>query len=352
MTLPIKGHSQGPGPLGLSPQGEGGLPHGPLGALWDDVGRPPGPIGLLWDKQSQPPSSGTAVKAGKMTPMPLPAKDNNPKDVHVVLSPLFDPQTKVPAFSEVKQAENIANCPVAAILAAYASTSVGQPIIQNMVKEKSGNVLTDLSGIKQVLTNPSGDTLTSARYFTVSLPGAVRVQLAPGDKISGAVKVSGQRDTFDVPGGSIDVSDVLYTNDGDRDSWSLIYLRDPGGKTIWVSVIEKALAVRLGSYENFDALDIHAEDFWNVLTGAQPTIIEINSGTPFSVINDAARASAHVPTIGASKDAGTKVRAFHGFAMLGFKDGQIRLYDAETPEEILLSAEKFRADFKAILFRK
>ena len=92
--------------------------------------------------------------------------------------------------------------------------------------------------------------------------------------------MSGQSNTFDVPGGTIDVSDVLYTNDGDRDSWSLIYLRDPGGKTIWASIIEKALAVRLGSYENFDALGIHAESFWNMLTGAQPTIIEIKPGTP------------------------------------------------------------------------
>ena len=136
-------------------------------------------MGMLWEKQSQSPSSGTAVKAGKMTPMPLPAKDNNPKDVHVVLTPLFDPQKKVPAFSDVKQAENIANCPVAAILAAYASTSVGRPIIQNMVTEKSGNVLTDLSGVKQVLTNPAGDTLTSARYFTVNLPGAVEGSARP-----------------------------------------------------------------------------------------------------------------------------------------------------------------------------
>ncbi len=160
---------------------------------------------------------------------------------------------------------------------------------------------------------------------------------------------------FNLPGGSVDVSDVLYTNDGDRDSWSLIYLRDPTAHTIWASIIEKALAVRLGSYENLDALNIHAEDFWNMLTGAQPAIIAITPNTPLNIITDAAKASVNVPTIGASKETGTKsVTEFHGFAMLGFKDGKIRLYDAEKDKdkEIPISPAAFRDDFQAILYRK
>ncbi len=276
MTIPTKGHAHGPAPLGLLRGGDGGTPHGPLGGLWDDGGWAPGPIGLLWDRQSQSQPAGAVTKAaGKMTRMPPPAKDGNPKDVHVVLSPRFNPQTKVPSFTEVKQAENIANCPVAAILAAYAFTSVGRPIIQSMISETSGKVLTDLTGLPAgTLSNPPGDTLTSARYFTVNLPGAVRVDLTGADKLPGAVEVSGKPGIFDLPGGSIDVSDVLYTNDGDRDSWSLIYLRDPDGHTIWAAIIEKAIAVRLGSYENLDALNISANDFWNIVTGAQPAVID------------------------------------------------------------------------------
>jgi hypothetical protein len=355
MTLSIKGHAHGPAPLGLLRGGDGGTAHGPLGGLWDDGGWAPGPIGTLWDRQSQPPASGTITKAaGKMTPMPLPAKDGNPKDVHVVLSPRFDPQTKAPSYTEVKQAENIANCPVAAILAAYAFSKLGRPIIPNMISETSGKVLTDLSGLPaDTLSNPPGKTPTSARYFTVNLPGAVRVQLAAGDTLPGAVPVSGKPNTFDLPGGSIDVSDVLYTNDGDGDSWSLIYLRDPGGKTIWASIIEKALAVRLGSYENFDALGISANDFWNMITGVQPGVIEIKPNTPLNVITDAVQASVNAPSIGASKDSGTKLVAeFHGFAMLGFKNGKINLYDAEKATEIRITPENFRDDFKNILYRK
>jgi hypothetical protein len=357
MTLPIKGHSHGPAPLGLLRGGDGGTAHGPIGTLWDDGGWAPGPIGILWDQQPQSPPSGAVTKAaGKMTPMPLPANDKISKDVHTVLSPRFDPQTKIPSYTEVKQAENIANCPVAAILAAYASTAVGRPIIQNMISETSGKVLTVLSGLPGgTLSNPPGATLTSARYFTVNLPGAVRVQLSGKDKLPGAVPVSGKSDTFDLPGGSIDVSDVLYTNDGDGESWSVIYLRDQDGHTIWASIIEKALAVRLGSYENFDALNISANDFWNMITGAQPAVISINQNTPLNIITDAAKASATVPTIGASKETGTKsVTEFHGFAMLGFKDGKIRLYDAEKlkDREIPISPAAFRDDFQAILYRK
>ena len=355
MTLPIKGHSYAPGPLGLLRGGDGGTTHAPVGALWDDGGWAPHPIGILWDRQTQAPPSGTATKAaGKTTPMPLPAKDGNSKDVHVVRAPRFDPQTKLPSYTEVKQAENIANCPVAAILAAYAFTKVGQPIIQNMITETSGKVLTDLSGLPAgTLSNPPGD-LTSDRYFTVNLPGAVRVDLSGADKLPGATQVTGKPGIFDLAGGSIDVSDVLYTNDGDGGSWSLIYLRDPGGQTIWASINEKALAVRLGSYENFDALNISANDFWNMVTGAQPAVIEIKPATSLKVITDAAQASVNAPTIGASKDVGTKfVTQFHGFAMLGFQNGKIRLYDAEKGKEIPpISPENFRNDFKAILYRK
>jgi hypothetical protein len=195
--------------------------------------------------------------------------------------------------------------------------------------------------------------LTSARYFTVNLPGAVRVDLTGVDKLPGAVQVSGKPGIFDLPGGSIDVSDVLYTNDGDGGSWSLIYLRDPKGPTIWASIIEKALAVRLGSYENFDALNISANDFWNMITGAQPAVIAITPSTPLKIITDAVQASVATPSIGASKDVGAKfVTQFHGFAMLGFKNGKIRLYDAETATEILITPENFRDDFKDILYRK
>jgi hypothetical protein len=156
--------------------------------------------------------------------------------------PLFNPSKKIPAHTEVKQAPNLANCPIAAILAALAFTSVGRTLIQGMLSETAGNVVTDLSGIPTgTLTNPpQGNTISSSRYFTVKLPG-----------------------------GSTEVSDVLYTNDGQRNSWSLMYLRDPSENSIWAAVIEKALAVQLKSYENFDALNITANEFGEKVTGVK-----------------------------------------------------------------------------------
>ncbi len=70
------------------------------------------------------------------------------------------------------------------------------------------------------LTNPpEGNVVKSSRYFNVRLPG-----------------------------GSVEVSDVLYTDDADA-GWSLIYMNDPSDKSIWAAIIEKAMAVSLKGYE-------------------------------------------------------------------------------------------------------
>jgi hypothetical protein len=48
-----------------------------------------------------------------------------------------------------------------------------------------------------------------------------------------------------------------------------MYLRDPSENSIWAAVIEKALAVQLKSYENFDALNITANEFGEKVTGVK-----------------------------------------------------------------------------------
>jgi hypothetical protein len=307
---------------------------------------------LLWDQQSNPPASGTVTKAaGKTTTMPLPAKDGLSKDVHVVTGSLFSPPKKIPSHTEVLQAPNISNCYLAAMLAAHAFTPDGRTFIQNMVSETPGNVLTDLSGIKQALSNPAGDTLTSTRFFTVKLPGAVRFKLPPGiDRPSGAVKAPGG--AWELAGGSIDVSDVLYTNDSDHD-WSILYLSDPVGHTMWAAVIEKAVAVRIGGYQNFDALrrgddgsGLSVNDVWEMVTGLKPGGFEINPDTKPPAIIDAAKASVHLPSIAATKEnlpVHSALPSHHGLAMLGLKDGKIRLYDPAEGKEILISAADFQS---------
>jgi hypothetical protein len=274
------------------------------------------------------------AKVVKPTTMPPPLKDDQNKDVHEVKWSLFS-SSKVPSYKEVKQTA-IPNCPVAAILAALASTAAGRTIIQGMVSETAGNVSTDISGLPSgTLTNPPMDTTTkppkpitainSSRYFTVKLNDGPR-----------------------------DVSDVLYTNDGERDSWSLLYLQDPSEHSIWAAIIEKAIAVRLKSYQSFMDLDLKANDFWEMLTGVKPDGFKIEKDTPLDKIIAAAKAATTVPTIGASKPDSTDVKVvdeFHGYAILGFQSPNIRLYDPHG-KEVPISPADFRHDFQVILFQK
>ncbi len=255
--------------------------------------------------------------------MPPPTNGHDSMDVHVVTWPLFS--GRGPALEDIKQAPGIANCPVASILAALAFTPPGRTIVSGMVRETAATTVTDVSGLpKDTLSNPpAGNSLTSDRYFTVKLPG-----------------------------GTVEVSDVLYTDDHDS-GWSPFYMQDPGGRVIWGSIIEKALAVQLKSYENFDAQNITANGFWQMITGAAPGGIPIKDDTPLTDITDAAKAATRVPTIAASKTDGTKfVSEFHGFAMMGLEGAKIKLYDPAKAKTILLSPEQFRKDFQAILYPK
>lgn len=305
MTVQSDNRARIPGPLGTSVGVAGGRIPGPLG--FQVVVMAPG-----------------AVVNVKTLKMPPPANDQRTKDVREVTWSLFNSKG-VPAYDEVKQAPSLANCPVASILAALAYTPVGRTYIQGMVSQTTGSVLTDLSALKPgTLTNPpSSTTISSSRYFTVKLPG-----------------------------GSIDVSDVLYTDDADS-GWSLIYMQDPRDQSIWAAIIEKALAVKLESYENFDARNINANDFWEKVTGARPGVVEIKADTPLTTITAAAKASTHVPSVGASKPENTKhVIEFHGYAIMGIQGSKIQLYDPAKAKPLLIAPAEFREDFLAILFRK
>jgi hypothetical protein len=275
--------------------------------------------------QIQPNQAPGGTGTAKVTLMPPPANDDVTKDVREVTFPRFNASGR-PALEDVKQSPHISNCPVASILAAHAFTSAGKTLIEGIVPvPTSAKVVTDLSDLPpDTLTNPPPDKrVISSRFFTVVLPGGTR-----------------------------EVSDVVYTDDADS-QFSLIYMSDPRDRSIWAAMIEKALALEIGSYENFDAIALSANAWWQKITGVAPSAFAVGAATPFSTITDAARASTTRPTIGASKDdlpLNDVVTGFHGYAMIGIEDSKIHLYDPAKTIKIKLSPADFRAKFKAVLF--
>lgn len=292
----------------------------------------PNPPGTLTSpgalSQIQPNTVPGGTGTAKMTIMPPPVNrvtDSLSKDVRAVTRPLFS-SPNVLALEQVMQAPNIGNCHVAAILAAHAFTVVGRKfIIQSLLSETPGNVLTDISAVPAgTLENPPpGPTVSSSRYFTVKLFG-----------------------------GPVEVSDVLYTNDTRDANFSLIYMRDPSEQSIWAPIIEKALAVQIGSYNNFDSVLLTADEAWKKITSVEPDHFVIKADTPFAKIIAAAQASTTVPSIAASKDnlpLPNVVTAFHGYAMIGMQGSKIHLYDPAETIKLSLTPTEFREKFQAIL---
>lgn len=285
----------------------------------------PGPSGIapqpLWTKGKPAPPPAVRVTASVKTTMPGPTKDQDSREVRLVDWPLYAEKGS-PGFREVRQSGHLANCPVAAILAALASTSSGQTLIRRMISTTAATAATDISSAGE-LANPHPDPIIiSKRYFTVTIGGK-----------------------------SVIVTDVLYTDDHDR-GWSPFYMRDPNDNCIWAAVIEKALAAHLGGYEKIDELGLSANAFWEKLVGARPKGFEVKAGRTKEIV-DAAAAATRVPTIAASRADQTKVTsisAFHGFAVLGMQGSSIKLYDPMAVETKLVSQADFVTAFQAMFW--
>jgi hypothetical protein len=254
----------------------------------------------------------------KTLTIPPPATGAESKNVHDVAWKLFNKEPSI-GFGDVKQGA-LANCPIAAILAAMAYTASGRSRIQGMIKESKDTVETNVAAVAGQLDSPPKDNkITSQRYFTVSL------------------------------GETFEVSDVFYTNDADK-NWSLIYMRSPT-EALWPCVIEKAYAAKVKSYEELDSAARTANEFWKVLVGSDPHAIEVNDDTDVSTIRKIAAVAHRVPTMGASRDDAHDVEPWHGFAVLGVQGDSIKLYNPWA-ERTTISIKTFRKNFKAILRAK
>jgi hypothetical protein len=292
-----------PGPLGLSPGGAGS--------------RPPGPLRVEPGAQAAPKQVARVVKKLGMPPPDDTAGIT--KVARKVLWPLFANGT--PALDEVEQGA-LANCPLAAVLAALAYTPNGRKHLLGLVQEHGGDVETDLSKVADQLDEPppQGNKLSSKRYFSVALGGT----------------------TFEV-------SDVLYTDEA-RDPTPK-YMRSPK-QVFWPCVIEKAYAEKEGGYGALNKLSANA--VWEVVVGSKPdgfAVTADNASTRQQIVGAATNA-ATVATLAASRDDAVAVPPWHGFAVLGMERNRVRLHDPSGMTRYTLSLEDFIKNFKAVLHQR
>jgi hypothetical protein len=309
MALDYKGAARPPGPLGRFEGTLGGRIPGPLDFQQVDLGK-----------------SQTATKVVKELPMPPPAAGSS--TIIQARSIAWDLGKDVPSERDVKQGE-LANCPVAAILAAMAHTAGGRKRIDSLITEYvNTQVKTTFS--KEVLATLSSKLddadykrpekeIVAKRYFTVNL------------------------------GSSIEISDVFYIKYTDGSDVDMIYMSSPK-KSLWPCVIEKAYAVKIGSYDDLDDDTKHTvNEFWTVLVGSKPDGFSIDANTDLAKISATAKAAGAIPTIAASKDDATKVTAHHGYAVMGIQGSTIELYNPYARIE-KLSLTDFRSSFSAMFF--
>jgi len=325
----VQGAGRIPGALGNSPfaghstdaRGTKRLP-GPLKI---------GPSILLMD------STVTKV-VPKQFKMPAPTNDKNGLRLNVVTWNLGADAVKP---TDVHQG-GLANCPVASILAAMANTPTGADRLGKQITQQTGNVVTDISAAMDRLENdgewankPKGSTINSKGYFKVAMPGLNQ-----------------------------EVSDVFYTDQGDRDTWDLIYMgvqgihRDKGETPIlWASVVEKAYAVQVGSYEELD----HVNDpvvVWKALIGIAPTvklIKDLSDGEIKSRVQSANKAPTIATTRGTREDNSVEdeshglLEGWHGYTVIGPSGSGIELYDP-FGKKVPVSIAQFRKFFTTMLY--
>ncbi len=233
-----------------------------------------------------------------------------------------------PSERDVKQGV-LANCPVAAILAALAHTAGGRKRIDSLITEYvHTQVKTTFSKeVSATLSAKLDDPdykrpekeILSKRYFSVNL------------------------------GNAVEVSDVFYVKYSDGSDVDMIYMDSPK-RALWPCVIEKAYAVKIGSYDDLDDDTKHTvNEFWAVLVGSKPDGFSINETTDLTKISAAAKDAGTIPTIAASKDDATKVTAHHGYAVMGIQGSTIELYNPYARIE-KLSLQDFRSSFSAMFF--
>lgn len=191
-----------------------------------------GPVGLAFAPISavpkSPASSGVAApKAVPTRSTTLPNPDHRWTTQNKVAKrfpgrSLFQDRDG-PTYEDIHQ-QGVANCYLAALLAALARTPNGRIRLRKTVTQRSGSIVTVARDYDNEKPGPERK-IPSDRYFEVAL--------STGDPTI--------------------VSDVLYATDSDRD-FDPIFMDSPN-KLLWPSVIELAYATLCGGYDKIGSGD-------------------------------------------------------------------------------------------------
>jgi len=310
---------------------------GPLGTVtgnWN--GRIPGPL----DFKQVDLSKGPATKSStKILAMPPPTATSSSPIRAIAADWKLSYPKDTPSTEDVKQGE-LANCPVAAILAALAHTASGRARINSLITEYTG------TSVKTTFTDAIIDTLWGKTRDDPDYKDH------PDDYKPPVKEIMSQRYFHVALGGGVEVSDVFYIHYGTEANVGMVYMESPNS-VLWPCVIEKAYAVIIGSYEDVDDDQKHkVDEFWPALVGSKLQGFGIDDKTDLSRIGDVVKAATRIPTIGASRDQDgivTGVDGHHGFAVLGMQGSKVELYDPHG-KKVTLSLEDFRKSFKAIYY--
>jgi len=275
--------------------------------------------------------------APKTLAMPPPSHTGTTMQARKVAWPLYKGK---PSPEDIRQGE-LATCPIASILAAMANTAWGQTRIEQLTgKEISSVVTTTLSDdtVQQLNKNleasgmpNQGKDVASDRYFGITISSP-----------------------------AIEVSDVLYVRDTD-DAKNLdpVYMQalpqlnaEKAHRVLWPALIEKAYALRVGSYDVLDDYGTptspSVDSYWTVLVGSKPAKIVVKSGRDEAAIKAVAAAAKRSPAIAASREKPTKLTSLHGYAIIGVNGNRIELRDPEGHTEHI-TVDQFIADIDQVL---
>lgn len=285
-----------------------------------------GPAGMLAIPSTVLSTPTAAVSAINYT-LPTPSLSTN-KALIARISTWQDTLPSKLKETDVQQQE-IYNCYLAATLAALAHTPKGRALVQKIVTEKTGRIVTTCHDYDFSGTKGPKKMITSNRYFVVKFHSGLKLT----------------------------VSDVLYMDDSDR-NWSPRFMTSPNS-VLWPCVIEAAYALYKGGYNKIDASNnLTINDFLKDLIGPKVVMLHCESskkwqGGKSSKLTEADLKAAcnnanSIPVVGASRNNATSVTGWHGFAVLGLNRSTVTLYDPLAAKVKQLSLKQLWNEFQAL----